>query len=157
MMHRRWTGVETESYAVPESPVAVLVRRKAVGVRSSDSLAEAARIMREEDISALLVDGGDAVITERDIARSIGAGAIPDEPVSYAATPRPLVVDGSLPIAHCAGIMLSEGVRHIVVWRPDATRGVVSLRALVEVLLRHVDPNVWTGPAATTGPEIWLG
>lgn len=153
----RWRDIRTERYALPESPVAVLVTRKAVGIRGDDSLAEAARIMREEDVSALLVDGGNAVITERDISRSIGAGATPDEPLRYVATPGPLMVDAMLPIAQCAGIMLSEGVRHLVVAMPDATRGVVSLRAMVEVLLRHLDPGVWTGPMASVVPENWLG
>ena len=73
------------------------------------------------------------------------------------ATPRPLTVDGMLPIARCAALMLSEGVRHIVVAMPDASRGIVSLRAIVEVLLRHIDPTVWTGPTTGAVSENWLG
>lgn len=154
-----WMGAiaEDSTFVAPDSPVGTLVSRAAIGICGSATLAEAGRVMRDEDVSSLLVDGGEAVVTERDITRGIGAGAVPDEPVRYVATSNPLIVDWALPIGQCAAIMLSEGVRHVVVSMPDSSPGVVSLRAVATVLLQHVSPQAWGGRLASTAPENWLG
>lgn len=146
--------------ATPESAVASLVDRRAVTIEASASLADAARLMRMEGISSVLVNGGSAIATERDISRGIGAGVDPQERVGGVATPHPMVVDGSLSVAQCAGIMLNEEVRHIVVAMPDGSTGVVSLREVAAVLLRHTELERFATTPVSAGrayPENWLG
>lgn len=111
--------------------------------------------MRMQGVSSLLVDGGSAIVTERDISRS-GAGGDPLEPVATAATPHPLIVDGSLTVLECGGIMLEEEVRHVLVAMPDGFIGVVSQRDIVTVLLRDADPKLWVARDRVP-PENWLG
>ena len=104
----------------------------------------------------MLVDCGSAIVTERDIARCIGAGGDPDEPVGTVATPHPLIVDGSLTVMECGGIMLDKEVRHVLVAMPEGFTGVVSQRDIVTVLVRAADPESW--PARERAPsENWLG
>lgn len=147
----------TETGVSPDSPVATLITRLTVQIEGIASIAEAARLMRMEGVSALVVDRGRAVVTERDISRGIGAGTDPDEPVSTVATPGPLIVEGSMQVAMCAGLLLNEQLRHVLVSMPDGGLGVVSLRDVTAVLLRHVDPQVWSPVADQPPSEIWLG
>lgn len=158
---RRRSAVPHNTAAVtPDLPVARLVARGPVGIEGTATLADAARLMRIEGVSSLVVDDGASIVTERDICRSIGAGAEPDELVATVATPHPIVIDGSMPIVQCGGIMLEEEVRHVLVSMPEGWTGVVSQRDIVRVLLREADPALWKSPAATSGgmpSEIWLG
>lgn len=145
---------------LPDSPVSRLVSRPAVGTEGTATLAEAARLMRLEGVSSVLIDGGDAILTERDISRGIGAGADPDEPVGIVASPNPITVDASLPIVQCAGILLNEQFRHLVVRMPEGWNGVISLRDVVVVLLQHADPKLWLSALRVTletPSENWLG
>lgn len=139
----------------PDAPVSRLVARPAVGIDSTASLMEAAHLMRVQGVSSLLVDGGAAILTERDISRSIGAGGRPKEAVRSVATPHPVVVDGSLSIVEAGGLMLEEQVRHLVVTMPDGFTGVVSQRDIVAVLLRGAEPSLWASGRVL--PENWLG
>ncbi|HEX7100708.1 MAG TPA: CBS domain-containing protein [Acidimicrobiia bacterium] len=162
MRLRDWTRLPHHIHSAaesvsPGSPVAALVRRPTVEIEGIASIAEAARLMRVEGVSALVVDRGRAVVTERDISRGIGAGADPDEPVSTVATPGPIIVDGSMSVAMCAGLLLNEQMRHVLVSMPDGGLGVVSLRDVAAVLLRHVDPQAWAPIADQSLSEIWLG
>ncbi|HLU53589.1 MAG TPA: CBS domain-containing protein [Acidimicrobiia bacterium] len=162
MSSRGWTRLpherrSTDESVSPDSPVASLVRRPTVVIEGVASIAEAARLMRIEGVSALVVDRGRAVVTERDISRGIGAGTGPEEPVSTVATPGPLIVDGSMSVAMCAGVLLNEQLRHVLVSMPDGGLGVVSLRDVSAVLLRHVDPWVWSATAGLPSSEIFLG
>src|SRR5690606_5465990 len=86
-----------------------------------------------------------------------GAGTGPEEPVSTVATPGPLIVDGSMSVAMCAGVLLNEQLRHVLVSMPDGGLGVVSLRDVSAVLLRHVDPWVWSATAGLPSSGVLLG
>lgn len=137
------------------TPVGRLVTRAAVGVSSSVTLAEAARLMRIESVSALVVDGGAAIVTERDISRGIGAGGDPEERVATVASPHPVAVDGSLSVFECGELMVDQRIRHVLVTTPERFPAVVSLRDIVEVLLNdahatHQDPG-------KPPSENWLG
>jgi signal-transduction protein with cAMP-binding, CBS, and nucleotidyltransferase domain len=157
------TGTEGASTATPvvwtTSPVGRLAARPAVGIAGAASLGAAAALMREESVSSVLVDGGRAIITERDIARAFEAGWDRESNVSEAATPNPLRVPASLPILAASATMLNEDVRHLLVDRGDGTIGVVSLRDVVAVLLQAADPNTWLTALRTSveTTEIWLG
>lgn len=147
--------VDASSDTTPGEPVSRLVTRPAVGIESTASLAEAAHLMRMQDVSSLLVDGGAAIVTERDISRAIGAGGEPNEAIGTVATRHPLVVDGSLSVLECGGLMLEEQVRHVLVAMPEGYTGVVSQRDIVGVLLRDADPSLWS--STRIPPENWLG
>ena len=60
-------------------------------------------------------------------------------------------------VAMCAGLLLNEQMRHVLVSMPDGGLGVVSLRDVAAVLLRHVDPQAWAPIADQSLSEIWLG
>lgn len=157
-MKRRFTGRRTDrpNRVTVDAPISRLVSRPGVGIERRASLAEAAGLMRMQGVSSLLVDGGSAIVTERDIARSIGAGGDPGEPVGSVATPHPLIVDGSLTVMECGGIMLDEEVRHVLVTMPDGFTGVVSQRDIVTVLVREADPELWAARERVPS-ENWLG
>jgi CBS domain-containing protein len=157
---RRSAGPNNPTAVRPDLPVARLVCRSPVGIDGTASLAKAARRMRREGVSSLLVDGGAAIVTERDICRSIGAGAEPDEPVAMVASPHPLVVNGSVSFVECGGIMLEEQVRHVLVAMPESWTGVVSQRDVVGALLRGADPELWSARRDAEDPmpsQNWLG
>jgi CBS domain-containing protein len=125
------------------SPIGRLVVRPAVRVDRDVSLAEAARLMTERGVSALLVDPDAwAILTERDLVRAMAAGVAPDEPVAVVATPRPFAVPPETPIIEAVATMLNEEVRHLVV-PVGGELGVVSLRELVATLLQAADTHLW--------------
>ncbi len=126
------------------SPVGWLVVRPAVRVEPEATLAEAAQLMIRADVSALLVGAArGAILTERDLARSIAAGCSDTAVVGDVATYPALVTDGSMPIADAAALMLNSGVRHLVVGLDDGDEGVVSMRVIAAVLVSLVNRGLW--------------
>ena len=144
----------------PRSPLVALVTRPAVGVTGRTTIAEAVEVMRRESVSALLVDGAEGIVTERDLARALGAGRTSAEPVAAIATPHPLVVSGTMTVVAAAGLMLNEQLRHLIVELDAAPPAVVSMRDILAVLLNVADPHLWLRSlrAVMEVPsEIWLG
>ena len=142
------------------SPLSRLVVPPVVGISGAASLIEAAQMMELANVSALLVDDRAGIVTERDLARALGAGRSPEDTVSTVATPHPLVVDGAMSVLDAAALMLNEQVRHLVVVLPEEQRGVVSIRDLLAVLLEAADDHVWLASlrvAIEAPAEIWLG
>lgn len=151
---------ESRTPILPASPVALLVSRPPVVIESTETVAEAARLMRVERVSSLLVDGGCGIVTERDISRGVGAGVDPAEPVSSVATPRPFIVDGAVSIMDCAKTLLDEDIRHLVVELPDGSLGVISLRDVAAILMRQADHRHWWMSSLFVPripSENWLG
>jgi len=145
----------------PHSPVEALATRTAPRLPPDACVGEAARTMREADTSALLVgEGVEAIITERDFARALSLGLGPETPVSAVATTSPHWVAGSLPVVDAAAAMLQDGLRHLIILRTDGEVRIVSVREVLEVMLRALDPVVWMTAlrlAVSTSAEIWLG
>lgn len=144
----------------PRSPVANLLVRPAVTIGDSYTLREAAQLMREASVSALVVGGGAGIITERDLARAVGEGRSLEDPVATVMTCHPLVVRADSTVIEAAGVMLNEDVRHLLVALEDGRLGVLSIRELLAVLLQAVDPHVWLASLRVAiGPpsELWLG
>jgi CBS domain-containing protein len=126
------------------SPVEWLVVRPTVRIAANATLAEAGELMGRANVSALLVGAGpEAIVTERDVSRAIGAGYRGDATVAEVATPNPVVVPGTTPVVEAAAVMLNEDVRHLVVELGDAEQGVVSMRAVTAVLLSSADHSIW--------------
>jgi CBS domain-containing protein len=142
------------------SPLSALVCRPAVCVPSDSSLHEAAQAMRDAGVSALLVDRGTGIVTERDLARALAAGCQPADPVASAVTPHPITCDPSTGVVDAAALMLNEQVRHLVVELPGGGLGVVSIRDVLAVLLQAADHRVWLTSlrvAVEAPTDIWLG
>ena len=58
----------------PKSTIGRLVARPPVWVEETISIGDVARVMRDADVSSVLVGAGGAIITERDVARAVAAG-----------------------------------------------------------------------------------
>jgi acetyl-CoA synthetase len=141
------------------SPVGRLATRPAVTVEAAATLGEIATAMREARVSAVLIDGGDAVVTERDLVRAFEAGLDRDEAAAMVATIHPVRVPADITVMEAAAIMLNQEVRHLVVAHPDGVFTVLSLREVVAVLLQAVDPHIWLASLRLSVelPELWLG
>lgn len=146
----------------PTSPVGLLVRRPALRVDPSMTLAAASSLMDREGVSSLLVDRDDAIVTERDIVRAVAAGRSGQVPVAAVATPHAVTVGATTSIVEAAGLMLNEHIRHLLVQLPGGELGMLSLRDVVAVLLQVADPNLWLSSLRmtidlTTASEVWIG
>lgn len=141
------------------SPIGALATRPAVTLGAAATLGEAATTMREARISAVLVDDGDVILTERDLVRAFETGLERDEPALRAATIHPVRVPADVTVMEAAAIMLNQEVRHLVVAHPDGGSTVLSLRDVVAVLLQAVDPHIWLTSLRLSVelPELWLG
>jgi signal-transduction protein with cAMP-binding, CBS, and nucleotidyltransferase domain len=89
----------------------------------------------------VLVDNGAAIISERDMTRALAAGLGRDIRVSEVATARLVTVPAEMSILDTAALMFNEEVGHLVVRSSETTRGVVSLRSVVAVLLQELNPS----------------
>jgi len=128
----------------PTTPIWSLVARPAESVDAGSTLGEVAIAMRLANVSALLVEGEgrEGIVTERDLTRALAAGLGPDDRVSIVTSVHPIRVQGEMSILEAAALMLNEEVRHLVI-EQDGTRGVVSLREVMAVLLQAVSPHIW--------------
>ncbi len=80
------------------------------------------------------VDGG-GVITERDVLRAIAAGDDLDTArVSDHMTPQPVSVPSGTPLGEACDLMISRGVRHLLVADGAELVGVLNMRDVVGVL-----------------------
>lgn len=118
--------------------------RPLVTIEPEASLRIAARTMREEGVSALVVGTPGAfvtILTERDVTAAVADGRPPDTLTAVLATPRPATVDRDATVVAAAARMLDEGVRHLVVVQGRRAVGLVSIRDLLAVLLQAVPPE----------------
>jgi CBS domain-containing protein len=144
----------------PHSPVSALVQRAPVAVDEQSTIADAVEAMRAAHVSSLLLADSIGIVTERDIARALGAGRSPEDPVEAIASRHPLGVTGDMTVVAAAELMLNEEVRHLVVALDGNDIGVVSIRDVLAVLVQAADPSVWlTSLRISIDPptEIWLG
>jgi citrate synthase len=121
----------------------------------TDTLAAAAAAMRRRDVSSAVVVRDGAVVgilTERDLARAVAAGAAPGTtPVTAWMTPAPVTATPESEVPTALERMLDRNVRHLPVCAGGALVGTVSLRQLVRAAsLRRVDP--WA-PGTAKGLE----
>ena len=98
-------------------------------------------------------------MTERDLARALGAGHSPEEPVGVVTTRHPVAVSGDDTVVTAAARMLNEEVRHLVVELPGGAVGVVSMRDVLAVLLGAAEPHIWLASLRIEieSPDYWLG
>lgn len=143
----------------PKAEVGQLVLGPAVVVPTDSTIRDAARTMARAGVSSVLVEGVEAIVTERDLAEAVADGLDVYGPVTSIAADRPVTIDAHTSVVDAAATMLNRGVRHLVVREGDQV-GVVSLRSIMAVLLQALEPSVWLSGlrfSLSSSSELWLG
>ncbi|MBV7694628.1 CBS domain-containing protein [Streptomyces sp. TRM70350] len=125
-----------------------------VTVEPQTSVAAVARIMRDQDLGAVLVTDGDhlrGLVTDRDlVVRSIADGADPDETTVAAACSDDLVtVRPDEELDHAVELMREHAVRRIPVVEDDHPVGIVALGDLA----MERDPESALGDISAAKPN----
>ncbi|MFL4997023.1 MAG: CBS domain-containing protein [Microvirga sp.] len=119
--------------------------REVATIEPSRSLSEAARVLAERRIGALLIVDGDrpvtGIISERDIVRAVavhGAKAL-DEPVSRFMTEKVVTCTGETSINDVMELMTQQKFRHIPVVESGRLSGIISIGDVVKLRLEEVE------------------
>jgi CBS domain-containing protein len=115
--------------------VAQLLRRPAIWVEAGATVGEAARVMREQRISSVLVRGDPpGIVTDRDFRnRVLAEGMGPDTPVADVLT-RPLrTVEAATPVSAAWTTLLDTGSHHLPIRRGEEIVGVLTSTDLLKV------------------------
>ncbi len=120
--------------------IAQMIKRQVIHLAPSASVREAAQLMSETHIGALLVmDAGRLVgiFTERDaLNRVLAEGRDPDStPLSEVMTRDPLTLSPQTAATLALDLMGETGFRHLPVVEDDEVHGMISLRDFVGVEL----------------------
>jgi CBS domain-containing protein len=108
-----------------------------VRLRPEDTLRGAAVALREARTGLAIVDvrPGGGVLTERDVLRAIAESADLDAtPVRDYMTPHPIAVEPESELDAACDLMISHGVRHLLVSEGETLVGVLNMRDVVGVL-----------------------
>lgn len=112
--------------------------REVVTLRASNTLREAARLLDERRIGAIVAMEADGlivgVLSERDIVRQVarnGAGGL-DMDVGSAMTRAVITIEAEAPIDEALQLMTDRRIRHLPVVRHERLTGVVSIGDLVK-------------------------
>lgn len=121
-----------------QHPVMKLIARTPVFVALDATLREAARLLTEESIGALLVyspHGPAGVLSERDIVAALAEGADPGRDlVRDYMTPDIESVPATATIAEAEQHMLANEIRHLVVTQDGKTLGLISMRDVLAAM-----------------------
>ncbi len=102
-----------------------------VGVYYEQTVAEAARVMRDAGVGAVLVVSGESlsgVVTDRDlVVRGLAAGAGPDSPVGPLCSEKLVGVDANADVADAGRLMCEHAVRRLPVIDSGQIVGMLSL------------------------------
>ena len=146
----------------PETTLRTCALAAPVAIPRGATLGEAARVMRANEISSVLVGdphGEYDVLTERDLAGAMAQGLGPASSVTKVATHGPRTIDLDATVRDAAVLMLHFGVRHLVVVNEGDAVGVVSIRDALDALVRAGTPELAAAvhQALTTRPDCWVG
>jgi CBS domain-containing protein len=137
--------------------------RQLVTIEPEASIRAAARLMRSQEVSALVVGTPGqlvSIVTERDITCAMAEDVDPADPVANIASPDPAVIDVGATVVTAAATMVRRGVRHLVVVDGARAVGMVSIRDAVGALLQAVTPDalfILLRTREPDAPELWLG
>ena len=115
-----------------------------VSVGADMSLCDAAKLMNERHIGAVLVlDGSrlDGILTERDVLRAVAAGRVEGSSVGDWMTRRPETIEPSDSTAHAAILMTHGGFRHLPVVEDERVVGMLSIRDVVRAVIHDEVPR----------------
>lgn len=141
---RLWTRVEPSLFA----PIGSLVRRPPAFILPSATVEEAARRMRQEGISSLLVEGEPlGILTDRDLRnRVLAEGLPPSTPVARVMTAPVFALPPETPIYEALAAMVERGIHHLPLVAKGRIVGVVTHTDLLLnqaqsplVLLRRIE------------------
>lgn len=118
-------------------------------VGSTHTLREAARRMGEKEVGAAVVIDeelqGPAIVSERDILRSVGAGEDPDtELVRDHMSATVIAAAPEWSLERAAAEMSRRHIRHLVITQGGDVVGILSMRDII---------RVWTSDGATSAME----
>lgn len=106
-----------------------------ITAQDSDTIATAAQIMTQKDVSTLLIYRGDdlvGIVTDKDLRRRVlGAGQPTDAPVASIMTPNPRSLSSEVPILTALLVMLELHIHHLPVTENGAVIGVVGASDLL--------------------------
>lgn len=113
-------------------------------VAESASLASAAAAMTARGVSCAIIEEPPLrVVTEADLTRALAQGMRPEDEVAAVASEHPRWAPPSASVAEAAALMVSLGIRHLVVLdMMDRPSGVVSMGELFDLLVRSQEPMV---------------
>ena len=116
--------------------------RCVVTINENRSVFEAAKLMTEEFIGALVVTNSTGIrglLTERDMIKNVvGKGKDPEKvKIKDTITLKPLKVSPSVDAKHCLNLMKEHHCRHLLVYDGEEFVGIVSVRDLVVLLLEE--------------------
>ncbi len=111
-------------------------------VAESDPINSVAALFRDHSVSsAVLAESPLRVVSEYDLAMAWAGGHEPNDAVGAIATAHPCWAPISASVAETAALMVSLGIRHLVVLDiSDKPIGIVSMRELFSVLVRAQEP-----------------
>jgi CBS domain-containing protein len=119
--------------------------REVLTIEPSRTIGEAARILSERRIGALLVCDGkqpvSGIVSERDIVRALaahGARAL-DEPVSSFMTAKVVTCTGETSINDVMELMTQQKFRHIPVVEGGRLTGIVSIGDVVKLRVEEIE------------------
>ena len=124
-----------------DSPIAAITAFDVATAEAGDDLPRLARRFRANDVGALLIprrDGSCGIVTERDVVDALAD----DDDNSWAAdcmTRDVIAVPSTMSIADAAEVLLTAGVRHLVVEHENGSLGVASMRDMLRPLLDSAD------------------
>ena len=119
--------------------------REVATIDPGRSLSDAAKVLAERRIGALLIVDGQrpvsGIISERDIVRAVashGAGAL-EEPVSRFMTQKVLTCTGETSVNDVMELMTQQKIRHVPVVEGGRLVGIVSIGDVVKERLEEVE------------------
>ncbi len=117
----------------------------AFGVQANASLQEAAQMLDEKKIGAVLVRGDDGqvcgVLSERDVARQVarqGAAAL-DRPVTDCMSRKVITAHPNDSLDDLMNTMTDRRIRHLPVVENDSLRGMISIGDVVKYKINEAE------------------
>jgi CBS domain-containing protein len=118
--------------------------RDLLTISSDATLGEAAALMADRGVGAVVVLEGEAIaaiLTERDVMKAVGSGRDGGAPVSDWMTRHPETLEPGDTTDHAASLMIHGGYRHLPVVDAGRVVGIVSIRDLMRVALDDRTPR----------------
>ncbi len=117
-----------------------IANKNPVFIKKDATIRDAAKKMREHNISSLIVEGGDGevigIITERDITRAVGNRDL-EKPVEVYSTKQVKGIIEDTTVEDALLIMVENGIRHLPIMdaKTGKIKGIISIRDLVNSIL----------------------
>ncbi|MBS3781160.1 MAG: CBS domain-containing protein [Candidatus Thermoplasmatota archaeon] len=120
-----------------DMPIRSFVTKRLIGVRSENSVQEAAEKMVEFKTGSLIVIEDDEVVgflTDGDIKKKVVAeGLKPDMPVKEIMVEDLITADISTDIKEVLELMAEKNIQHVLIEEDDDIVGIVTFRDLIDI------------------------